>query len=56
MMVITPLDKINIVENYISSVHITENTGSNDSRLLHMTIDDYRSRQRNMKQTQDAAQ
>ncbi|HAH63584.1 MAG TPA: hypothetical protein DCL73_15980 [Treponema sp.] len=56
VMVITPLDKINIVENYISSVHITENTGSNDSRLLHMTIDDYRSRQRNMKQTQDAAQ
>ena len=56
VMVITPLDKINIVENYISSVHITENAGSNDSRLLHMTIDDYRRQQRKMKPSQEAAQ
>jgi len=55
VMVITPLDKINIVENYISSVHITENGGSNDSRLLHMTIDDYRRQQRKMNQTEEAA-
>jgi len=42
LMVITPFDKINIVENYISSVHITENYGEHDSRLLHMTIEEYR--------------
>jgi uncharacterized protein YPO0396 len=41
LMVITPFDKINIVENYISSVHITENCGNHDSRLLHMTIEEY---------------
>ena len=42
VMVITPLDKINIVEDYISSVHMTENKGSDDSRLLSMTIQEYR--------------
>jgi uncharacterized protein YPO0396 len=42
LMVITPFDKINIVENYISSVHITENYGQNDSRLLHMSIEEYK--------------
>jgi uncharacterized protein YPO0396 len=42
LMVITPYDKINIVENYISSVHITENYGKNDSRILHMSIEEYK--------------
>ena len=41
LMVITPLDKINIVEKYISSVHITENTSENSSVILHMSIEDY---------------
>lgn len=41
VMVITPLDKINIVEDYISSVHMTENKNTNDSRLLSMTIQEY---------------
>lgn len=50
LMVITPLDKINIVENYISSLHLTENTGSHDSRLLHMTIESYHNRQRELQQ------
>ena len=44
VMVITPLDKINIVEDYISSVHLTENKNTNDSRLLSMTIQEYRER------------
>ena len=42
VMVITPLDKINIVEDYISSVHLTENKDTDDSRLLSMTIQEYR--------------
>ena len=44
VMVITPLDKINIVEDYISSVHMTENKNTNDSRLLSMTIQEYQKR------------
>ena len=42
VMVITPLDKINIVEDYISSVHITENKHTRDSRLISMSIEKYR--------------
>ena len=41
LMVITPLDKINIVEKYISTVHITESTKENSSIILHMSIEDY---------------
>lgn len=42
IMVVTPLDKINIVEDYISSVHMTENKNTDDSRLISMTIERYR--------------
>lgn len=42
VMVITPLDKINIVEDYISSVHMTENKRTDDSRLISMTIQKYK--------------
>lgn len=42
LMVVTPLDKINIVEDYISSVHMTENKGTDDSRLISMTIERYK--------------
>ncbi len=42
VMVVTPLDKINIVEDYISSIHMTENKNTDDSRLISMTIEKYR--------------
>ena len=45
LMVVTPLDKINIVEDYISSVHLTENKNTADSRLLSMSIETYKSAQ-----------
>ena len=45
LMVVTPFDKINIVEDYISSVHLTENKNTNDSRLLSMSIQTYKSEQ-----------
>ena len=48
LMVITPLDKINIVEDYISSVHMTENKNTNDSRLISMTIEKYRERKEDL--------
>ena len=47
LMVITPLDKINIVEDYISSIHMTENKNTNDSRLISMTIEKYKERKKN---------
>ena len=42
VMVVTPLDKINIVEDYISSIHMTENKNTDDSRLISMTIEKYK--------------
>ena len=42
MILVTPMDKINIVEDYIASVHITEKHNDNTSRLLNITIDRYR--------------
>ena len=49
VMVITPLDKINIVEDYISSVHMAENKNTNDSRLISMTINEYRENKEKIK-------
>ena len=42
LLVVTPMDKINVVESYIHSVHLTENQGRQDSRLISMTIQQYR--------------
>lgn len=41
LILVTPMDKINIVENYVSSVHISEKLDKT-SRLLYITIDQYR--------------
>ena len=41
MILVTPMDKINIVEDYIASVHITEKHNDNTSRLLNITIERY---------------
>ncbi|HOQ92676.1 MAG TPA: SbcC/MukB-like Walker B domain-containing protein, partial [Treponemataceae bacterium] len=50
IMVITPQDKINIVEDYISTVHITEKIGTKDSRLLPLTIERYKEQQKEVLQ------
>lgn len=42
IMVVTPMDKINIVEDYISSIHLTEKTGTDDSRLISMPMSKYK--------------
>ncbi|MGI5066003.1 ATP-binding protein [Treponema putidum] len=42
MILVTPMDKINIVEDYISSMHITEKKNDNTSRLLEITIERYK--------------
>ena len=39
-MVVTPLDKINIVEDYIKSVHYVESDGRTSS-LYNMTLEEY---------------
>lgn len=42
VMVVTPNDKINVVEDYISSIHLVDKSNSDDSRLLYMGIEEYK--------------
>ncbi len=41
LMVVTPLDKINIVEKFIHSVHYTENKNRQNSAVYDLTIEEY---------------
>ncbi len=41
LMVVTPLDKINIVERFIHSVHYTENKNRRNSAVYDLTIEEY---------------
>jgi uncharacterized protein YPO0396 len=57
ILVITPLQKINIIENYISTVHIVSNAEGNNSEIQHLTIDEYKQekRRRNIIQAMEKA-
>ncbi|UTC63055.1 hypothetical protein E4O05_03935 [Treponema sp. OMZ 787] len=48
MILVTPMDKINIVEDDISSMHITEKKNDNTSRLLEITIERYKQEKRGL--------
>ena len=42
LLIVTPLQKIHIIENYINSVHYVSNTDGNNSELQNMTIEEYK--------------
>jgi uncharacterized protein YPO0396 len=42
LLLVTPLQKINIIENYINSVHFVANDGGNNSVVRDLTIQEYR--------------
>ncbi len=44
LLIVTPLQKINVIEHYVSAVGFVDNPKSNNSRLQTLTIDEYRSR------------
>ena len=44
LLIVTPLQKINVIERYVSAVGFVDNPKSNNSRLQTLTIDEYRSR------------
>ena len=46
LMVVTPLDKINIVEDYVRAVHYVENRDRKRSAVYTMTLEVYRDRKR----------
>ena len=49
LMVVTPLDKINIVEKFIHSVHYTENKNRQNSAVYDLTIKEYHAKKEALK-------
>ncbi len=45
LLIVTPLQKIHVIEPYVSAVGFVDNPGSNYSRLQTLTIEEYRQRQ-----------
>jgi uncharacterized protein YPO0396 len=46
LLIVTPLQKIHIIEDYVRSVHFIDNQGGNNSVIQNMTIVDYREQKR----------
>jgi uncharacterized protein YPO0396 len=42
LLVVTPLQKIHIIENYIQTVHIVSNTEGNNSEIQYLTAEEYK--------------
>ena len=58
LMIVTPLQKIHIIEPFVSSVGFVHNEGGKDSRLRNLTIEEYREQKKVIGQqpTQEVAQ
>ncbi|OUS91944.1 ATP-binding protein [Rhodococcus sp. NCIMB 12038] len=46
LLIVTPLQKIHVIEPYVSSVGFVDNPDGNNSRLQSLTIEQYREQQR----------
>lgn len=46
VMIVTPLDKINIVEDYIHSVHYVENENGRNSKVYNLTMTEYEAKKK----------
>jgi uncharacterized protein YPO0396 len=44
LMVVTPLDKINVVEDYVRAVHYVENRDRRRSAVYNLSLEEYRAR------------
>ena len=42
LLIVTPLQKINIIEDYVSAVHYIHNPGGKNSMIRNLTIEQYR--------------
>jgi uncharacterized protein YPO0396 len=42
LLIVTPLQKIHVIENYVRSVHLVHNNEGNDSMIRSLTIAEYR--------------
>ena len=44
LLIVTPLQKITVIEDYIAAVHFVHNEGGSRSMVQNLTIEDYRAR------------
>jgi uncharacterized protein YPO0396 len=42
LMIVTPLQKTHIIEDYVRSVHFIHNEGGRNSMIRNLTIEEYR--------------
>lgn len=42
LLIVTPLQKIHVIENYISAVHYVSNMEGNNSQIQNLTVEEYR--------------
>lgn len=42
LLIVTPLQKIHVIENYINSVHYVSNIDGNNSQLQNLTVEEYK--------------
>jgi uncharacterized protein YPO0396 len=42
LLIVTPLQKIHIIENYIKSVHYVSNTEGNNSEIQNLSVEEYK--------------
>lgn len=47
LLIVTPLQKIHVIENYIRSVHYVSNPGGADSQIRNLSIEEYKSEKEN---------
>lgn len=46
LLIVTPLQKIHVIENYINAVHYVSNTNGNNSELQNLTVEEYKKQKR----------
>ena len=44
LLIVTPLQKIAVIEDYIAAVHFVHNEGGSNSMVQNLTIEEYRVR------------
>lgn len=42
LLIVTPMQKIHVIENYIHSVHYVSNPGGNESQIRNLSVEEYK--------------
>ena len=51
LLIVTPLQKIHIIEDYIRSVHYVHNEGGDNSVIRNLTLEEYREEKERFRNT-----